>query len=183
MALPDPAGLPAAGTRTATGTIGIPMRTDAARTTDEQLATGRTSGRPSATPASPTRTSPVLPDFLHSSNHRTGRVRVRDQRHLQGNGCDNPNTRTWRIARNFPRGAWRTLPRACSAAPLSRSPPPCGLGPALHAQDHFRTGPEAYQALLYWPRGAHDQFDLGAILSLGRTGPLPFWPWGTRAPI
>ena len=41
-----------------------------------------------------------------------------------------------------------------------------------------RAGP-----LLFWPGGAHGQFDSSSILAPGRTRSLPFWPWGAHAQI
>ena len=62
----------------------------AARTTDEHPARCRASGRTRPLPRASRKPQPSFPGFLNHSSHRTGRVRVRDQRHLHGSGCDNP---------------------------------------------------------------------------------------------
>ncbi len=84
--------------------------------------------------------------------------------------------------------------------------PACGSGIAITARRPDTRGPRLAgrplpptpsvpalrrtRPLLFWPGGAHGQFDSGpgahrttSVLALGRTGPLPFWPGGTQEPI
>ena len=50
--------------------------------------------RPEPLPRARRSPQPYFFDFFRNGNHRMGRVRVRDQQQLYGNGCDKPVSRT-----------------------------------------------------------------------------------------